>query len=73
MSESPDPAAPDAVTMLQRLHARAVARENHGDAPRISSDELLVVLRAAQAERARHAEEAAALRAQLWEAMKEWD
>lgn len=57
--------APDAVTMLQRMHARAAHSENHGDAPRIGSDESLAVLRAAQAERARHAEEVAALRDQL--------
>ena len=42
--------AADAVTMLQRMHARAVDRENRGDAPRIGSDEVLAVLRAVEAE-----------------------
>lgn len=79
-----DETTADAVTMLRRMHARAAHSENHGDVPRIGSDELLVVLRAAQAERARHAEEVAALRArhaeevealhaQLWDVTKEWD
>lgn len=55
---------PDAVAMLKRMHARAAHSENHGDVPRIGSDELLVILRAAQAERARHAEEVARLEAE---------
>lgn len=58
-----DPTTPDAVAMLQRIHARAVYCANHGDVPRISSAEVLVVLRAIQAERARHAEEVAELKA----------
>ena len=62
---------PDAATMLQRMHARAVDRENHGDVPRIGSDEVLAVLRAAQAERRRHAEEVKALRDQLREVTME--
>lgn len=41
---------PDAVTMLRRMHARAVECENRGDVPRIGSDEVLAVLRAAEAE-----------------------
>lgn len=53
---------PDAVAMLQWMHACVVHSENHGDVPRIGSDEVLAVLRATQDERARHAEEVARLR-----------
>lgn len=59
-----DPTTTDAVTMLRRMHARAVECENRGEVPRIGSDEVLAVLRATEAECARHAEEVAALRAQ---------
>src|SRR5690606_8363740 len=54
--------------MLKRMHARAVHSANRGDVPRIGSDEVLAVLRATQAERARHAEEVAEARRQkeLW-------
>lgn len=45
-----DPATPDAVTMLRRMHARAVERENRGDVPHIGSDEVLAVLRTIEAE-----------------------
>lgn len=45
-----DETTTDAATMLRRLHARAVERENHGDVPRIGSDEVLAVLRAVEAE-----------------------
>lgn len=58
-----DPTTTDAVTMLQRLYARTVHSENRGDVPRVSSDEVLAVLQAIQAERARHVEEVAEERA----------
>lgn len=45
-----DPTTTDAVTMLRRMHARAVECENRGDVPRIGSDEVLAVLRAVEAE-----------------------
>src|SRR5690606_28925648 len=62
MMTTSDPTTPDAVAMLQWMHACAVHSENHGDVPRIGSDEVLAVLRATQDERARHAEEVARLR-----------
>lgn len=68
-----DETTPDAVEMLQRMHACVVLSENHGDVPRVSSDEVLAVLRATQDERARHAEEVAALRDQLRKVTAELD
>lgn len=62
MMTTSDPTTTDAVAMLQWMHACVVHSENHGDVPRIGSDEVLAVLRATQAERARHAEEVAMLR-----------